>query len=112
MTRFDDLTIATTVHNNAAMGADMLRSFEAHIGEVKEIVVVDDHSDLPLTGPPSFSPVRIIRTEKPLGFCKAADLALRACKRRTLSWSMLTFYFSRVILPAVFRSFAKDPGPG
>lgn len=78
MTRFDDLTIATTVHNNVATSADMLRSFEAHIGQVKEIVVVDDHSDPPLTSPTCLSPVRIIRTDKPLGFCKASDLALRA----------------------------------
>jgi GT2 family glycosyltransferase len=78
MIRFNELTIATTVHNNAAMSADMLRSFEAHIGQVKEIVVLDDHSDLPLTIPACLSPVRVIRTEKPLGFCKASDLALRA----------------------------------
>jgi GT2 family glycosyltransferase len=80
MNRFDDLTIATTAHNNAKMSADMLRSFETHVGQVKEIVVVDDHSDPALTSPACLSPVRVIRTETPLGFCKASDLALRAVK--------------------------------
>ena len=78
MTRFDDLTIATTAHNNAKMSAEMLQSFEAHLGQVREIVMVDDHSNPPLSGPACLSRVRIIRTEKPLGFCKASDLALRA----------------------------------
>jgi hypothetical protein len=78
MSRFEDLTIATTAHNNAKMSADMLQSFEAHVGQVKEIVVVDDHSNTPLTSPVCLSPVRLIRTESALGFCKASDLALRA----------------------------------
>ena len=56
MTLFEDLSIATTAHNNAKMSADMLQSFEAHVGRVKEIVVVDDHSDPPLTNPPCSSP--------------------------------------------------------
>lgn len=79
MNRFDDLTLATTVHNNAAMSAAMLQSFAAIVGSVAEIVVVDDASTQPLV-PPSIegSPVRVIRNERALGFCKASDIALRA----------------------------------
>jgi len=54
----------------------MLRSFEEHVGQVAEIVVVDDcsNSDFQL---PASTPLRVIRTESPHGFCKASDLALR-----------------------------------
>ncbi len=82
MTRFDDLTIATTAHNNSAMGAEMLRSFEANLGEVTEIVLVDDRSEPAVGPPPCRSPVRVIRSDVPLGFCKASDLALRAVQTK------------------------------
>lgn len=78
MMLFDDLTIATTVHDNAEMCASMLRSFESCVGRVCEIIVVDDSSRLPVTLPEFSSPVRLIRTDESLGFCKASDLALRA----------------------------------
>ena len=76
--RFDDLTIATTAHNNAKMCVEMLRSFETSVGQVSEIVVVDDRSETPVALPEFSSPVRLIRTDNALGFCKASDLALRA----------------------------------
>ena len=82
MTRFDDLTIATTAHNNARMCAEMLQSFEEHVGQVAEIVIVDDRSEPPLTSPLSSSPIRVIRTEAALGFCKASDMALRAVETK------------------------------
>jgi GT2 family glycosyltransferase len=82
MMRFEELTLATTAHNNATMCAEMLHSFEANLGQALEIVLVDDHSDVPVVAPPCSSPVRIIRTNESLGFCKASDLALRAVKTK------------------------------
>jgi N-acetylglucosaminyl-diphospho-decaprenol L-rhamnosyltransferase len=80
--RYDDLTIATTTHNNATMCVEMLRSFETAIGHIAEIIVVDDHSDVAVALPELSSPVRLIRTETSLGFCKASDLALRAVRTK------------------------------
>ena len=82
MIRLHDLTLATTAHNNAEMSADMLRSFEQHVGVADEIVVVDDASKTPFAPPSLQAPVRVIRTDMPHGFCKASDLALRAVRTR------------------------------
>ena len=54
--RYEDLTIATTTHNNAGMCLEMLRSFETSIGPVAEIIVVDDHSAVPIALPEFSSP--------------------------------------------------------
>jgi GT2 family glycosyltransferase len=78
MIRFDDLTLATTAHNNEQMSAGMLRSFETNLGTVAEIVVVDDGSAQPYRAPDLASPVRVIRSEQAEGFCRASDVALRA----------------------------------
>ena len=80
MNRFDDLTLATTVHNNGELCVAMLRSFQANVGTVSEIVVVDDASNLTPNLAGMEVPYRMVRTEKPLGFCKASDLALREVK--------------------------------
>jgi GT2 family glycosyltransferase len=77
MTRFDDLTLATTVHNNTDMSVAMLRSFEANVGSAAEVIVLDDGSVWPVSIPQLASPCRLIRSESALGFCKAADQALR-----------------------------------
>ena len=82
MTRFDELTLATTAHNNEQMSAGMLRSFEANLGTVAEIIVVDDGSAQPHRAPVLSSPVRVIRTEQAQGFCHASDVALRAVQTR------------------------------
>jgi GT2 family glycosyltransferase len=82
MTRFDDLTIATTAHNNEQMSAGMLRSFEANLGTAAEIVVVDDVSAQPYRAPTLASPLRVIRTKQAHGFCRASDVALRAVRTR------------------------------
>ena len=82
MTRFDDLTLATTAHNNEQMSAGMLRSFEAQLGTVEEIVVVDDGSAKPYRAPVLSSPVRVIRTEQAQGFCRASDVALREVRTK------------------------------
>ena len=82
MTRFNDLTLATTAHNNEQMSAEMLRSFEANLGTVEEIVVVDDGSAQPYRAPALSSPVRVIRTEQAHGFCHASDVALRAVQTK------------------------------
>ncbi|MEN3369405.1 MAG: N-acetylglucosaminyl-diphospho-decaprenol L-rhamnosyltransferase [Verrucomicrobiota bacterium] len=77
MMRFPDLTLATTAHNNAQMSADMLRSFETWVGTPQEIVVVDDGSTKPYQLPPLSTPVRLIRSDRAEGFCRASDAALR-----------------------------------
>lgn len=77
MNYFDDLSIATTVHNNAGMSAAMLKSFAEHVGSVAEIIVVDDGSSLAYETPMQMSNMSIVRNESPLGFCKASDMALR-----------------------------------
>jgi N-acetylglucosaminyl-diphospho-decaprenol L-rhamnosyltransferase len=82
MTRFEELTLATTAHNNEKMSAEMLRSFEAHLGTVVEVVVVDDGSTAPYSAPVLRSPVRVIRTEQAQGFCHASDVALRAVQTK------------------------------
>jgi N-acetylglucosaminyl-diphospho-decaprenol L-rhamnosyltransferase len=81
--RFEDLTLATTVHNNAEMSAAMLRSFAANVGAVAELVIVDDASATPIRPPdlPNI-PARVVRNESALGFCKASDLALREVHTR------------------------------
>jgi N-acetylglucosaminyl-diphospho-decaprenol L-rhamnosyltransferase len=77
MRRFDDLTLATTLHNNVGMCVAMLRSFETNVGAAGGIIVVDDASEMPPQFPSFNSPVFTLRNETSLGFCKAADLALR-----------------------------------
>ena len=82
MMRLRDLTLATTAHNNAEMSADMLRSFEQHVGLADEIVVVDDASKHAFAPPDLQAPVRVIETDTPHGFCKASDLALQSVRTR------------------------------
>jgi N-acetylglucosaminyl-diphospho-decaprenol L-rhamnosyltransferase len=82
MRQFADLSIATTTHNNYQMLADMLRSFETHLGTVDKIVIVDDGSRRPSALPPVSSGVRLIRNEQPHGFCQASDMALRAVRTK------------------------------
>ena len=57
MNRFEQLSVATTVHNNGEMCLAMLRSFEECVGEVAEIVIVDDSSAVPLSPSAFRSPV-------------------------------------------------------
>jgi len=78
MKRFDDLTLATTVHDNAGMSVAMLRSFEANVGAPAGIIVVDDASEMPPQFPSFSAPVFTLRNDSALGFCKASDQALRA----------------------------------
>jgi len=66
MNHFGDLTLATTVHNNAAMSSDMLRSFAENVGTVAETVIVDDASDIAIAATPG-APARVIRTPSALG---------------------------------------------
>ena len=82
MTHFADLTLATTTHNNAAMSAAMLESFDTNVGTVDKVVIVDDGSSRPCPMPPVSSPVRLIRIEQAHGFCHASDVALRAVRTR------------------------------
>lgn len=82
MTHFADLTLVTTTHNNYPMLADMLRSFETHLGTVDKIVILDDGSSRPCRLPPVSSGVRLIRNEQAHGFCHASDVALRAVRTR------------------------------
>ena len=77
MNRFDDLSLATTVHNNWEMCAAMLQSFAQNVGAVAEIVLVDDASEVPAATLVLSAPIRLIRNQNSLGFCKASDLALR-----------------------------------
>jgi GT2 family glycosyltransferase len=77
MRRFDDLTLVTTAHDNAEMCVAMLGSFEANVGLVAGIIVVDDGSASPTLFPVFNAPLRSFRTETAVGFCKASDLALR-----------------------------------
>ncbi|HJT45669.1 MAG TPA: glycosyltransferase [Chthoniobacterales bacterium] len=80
MKAFPDLTLATTLHNNSDLCFSMLRSFATNVGQVAEIVIVDDGSNTPCPTPVIDSPVRVVRVDQPLGFCKASDLALREVK--------------------------------
>jgi len=82
VTHFADLTLTTTMHNNARMSATMLESFETNLGTVDKIVIVDDGSSRPCRLPPVSSPVRLIRNELPYGFCQASDVALRAVRTK------------------------------
>jgi GT2 family glycosyltransferase len=82
VTRYPDLTLATTAHNNAGMSVEMLRSFEANVGCAQEIVVVDDASKTPFPAPSLQAPLRLIRNDSALGFCKASDRALREVRTK------------------------------
>jgi N-acetylglucosaminyl-diphospho-decaprenol L-rhamnosyltransferase len=82
MRRLDDLTLATTVHDNVGMCVAMLRSFDTNIGAVAGIIVVDDASAMPPQFPSFNSPVFTLRSETPVGFCHAADRALRAVQTK------------------------------
>ena len=82
MTRFADLTLATTAHNNEEMSVAMLRSFEQRLGSVEEVVIVDDASTTAYRPPNLGSPVRVIRHETARGFCGASDVALRAVRTK------------------------------
>lgn len=78
MTHFDDLTLATTVHNNAGLSRAMLDSFIANVGTPAEIVIVDDASQPPFAAAKiAGTAIRLLRNDKAFGFCKASDLALR-----------------------------------
>ncbi len=78
MNFFQDLSIATTAHNNETMSSAMLKSFADNIGGVREIILVDDASSPSIAAVSGASPMRIVRNSKALGFCKASDVALRA----------------------------------
>jgi GT2 family glycosyltransferase len=83
MTRaFDDLTLATTVRDNVAMCVAMLRSFEANIGAPAGVIVIDDASDMQPHFPSFNFSVFTLRNDSAVGFCKAADLALREVQTR------------------------------
>lgn len=82
MSHFTDLTLATTIHNNAQTSAAMLASFEAHLGTVDKVIVLDDGSSRPCQIPPVSSAVRLIRNEQAHGFCHASDVVLRAVRTR------------------------------
>jgi N-acetylglucosaminyl-diphospho-decaprenol L-rhamnosyltransferase len=82
VTHFADLTLATTMHNNARMSAAMIESFETNLGTVDKVVIVDDGSSRPSQLPPVSSAVRLIRNELPYGFCQASDVALRAVRSK------------------------------
>jgi GT2 family glycosyltransferase len=82
VTHFADLTLATTIHNNAQTSAAMLASFEANLGTVDKVVIVDDGSSRPCQIPPVSSAVRLIRQETAHGFCHASDVVLRAVRTR------------------------------
>jgi GT2 family glycosyltransferase len=82
MTRFQDLTLATTAHNNEQMSAAMLHSFDSNLGRAEEIVIVDDGSAEPYRPPVLSTPVRVIRSEHASGFCRASDVALRAVQTK------------------------------
>ena len=82
MTHFTDLTLATTIHNNAQTSAAMLASFDANIGTVDKVLILDDGSRQPCAIPPVSSPVRLIRNEQPHGFCHASDVVLKAVRTR------------------------------
>ncbi|PZR73906.1 MAG: hypothetical protein DLM73_09415 [Chthoniobacterales bacterium] len=80
--KFNELTLATTAHNNDQLSADMLRSFESNLGTPEEIVLVDDASTKPYAVPPVSALLRVVRTEQAQGFCKASDLALRQVRTK------------------------------
>lgn len=82
MTHFTDLTLATTIHNNAETSAAMLASFDANIGTVDKVLILDDGSRRPCQIPPVSSAVRLIRNEQPHGFCHASDVVLKAVRTR------------------------------
>lgn len=81
MSALQDLTLATTVHDNADMSAAMLQSFCQHAGAPHEIVVVDDGSTPKYRPNESLcAPVRVVRHQTARGFCKASDAALRSVR--------------------------------
>jgi N-acetylglucosaminyl-diphospho-decaprenol L-rhamnosyltransferase len=82
VTHFNDLTLATTIHNNAETSAAMLASFDANVGTVDKVLILDDGSRRPCQIPPVSSPVRLIRNEQPHGFCHASDVVLKAVRTR------------------------------
>jgi GT2 family glycosyltransferase len=82
VSHFADLTLVTTIHNNARMSAAMLESFEKNLGTADKIVILDDGSSIACRLPPVSSPVRLIRNEIPYGFCQASDVALRAVRTK------------------------------
>jgi|GEM_PF-912432 len=107
MTRFEDLTLATTAHNNAQLSAEMLRSFETNLGCAEEIVVVDDGSREPYPVAPLSAPVRVFRNESALGFCKASDLALRAVRTKYALLADADILFEPGDFPGGYAEFRK-----
>lgn len=75
--RFHNLTLASTVHNNAEMSKEMVDSFLQRVGVPAEVILVDDASLLPVKASDYDTSVRIIRSDTGLGFCGASDRALR-----------------------------------
>lgn len=112
MRRWEKLSLATTVHNNAALSSRMLSSFEEQLGELFEVVIVDDASSRPLMeDPPRLrSPVRILRNERAAGFCAASDQALSAV---TTPYALLVDA-DVIFLPGDFaggfEAFCRTPG--
>ncbi|MDD4932601.1 MAG: glycosyltransferase [Methylacidiphilaceae bacterium] len=112
MRRWEDLSLATTVHHNAAISARMLSSFEEHVGEAAEIVLVDDASARPFaeSPPPLRSPVRIIRNERASGFCAASHQALSAVRTRYALLVDADVIFLPGDFPGGFEAFCQAPG--
>jgi GT2 family glycosyltransferase len=108
MNAFSDLSIATTAHNNEETSVAMLRSFERNIGTVAEVVIVDDGSAPPYHAPEMASPVRLVRNEKPTGFCHASDVALRAVATRYALLIDADVLFEPGDFAGGFADFQKD----
>ena len=108
MTRYPDLTLATTAHNNEKLSADMLRSFEANIGLAEEIIIVDDASKTPSAIPNVQTPVRLIRNESALGFCKASDQALREVRTKFALLADADILFEPGDFAGGFAEFQKE----
>jgi len=104
-----DLSVATTIHNNVDRWMEMAFSLEKEACLPFEIIVVDDGSKVPADIKGLRSPVRVVRNEKPRGFCGASNQALNEVKTPfgLLLDADITFLPGDFL--AVFESFKSLP---
>ena len=108
----NDLTLATTAHNNWADVAGMIASVEREAGILREIVVVDDGSQERRSAIAAQSAVRIIRNDSPKCFAGAAADALEAVQTPYALLVDADVRFLAGPFAKAYDAFRADPNAG
>ncbi len=108
-------TIITVNYNQAAVTIEMLQSvFDTRNDSGTEIIVVDNGSEPENESRirAAFPNVRLIRSEKNLGFAGGNNLAVQQAKGRFLFFVNNDTVFTPGLIPTLIETFEKNPRAG